>query len=150
MDKSFKFEHYSNIQKGLPTLTLDVINRRAQLLQKLLETIANTMQIRAKANRLENCIRSLLDLSVVHPTEPQLLSMEGRSVRTVDSPCCPKSDQGFITSGQLAVAEEPRGEPPLMFKLRVRQTIKPARHSAKCLRNLIKDFLSRHWNFPLL
>jgi hypothetical protein len=34
--------------------------------------------------------------------------------------------------------------------LRVRQSIKPARHSAKCLRNLIKNFLSRHWIFLLL
>jgi hypothetical protein len=57
-------------KRCLPTLTFEVLDRRAQFLQKLLEAIANTMQIRAKPNRLENCIRSLLDLSVVHPTEP--------------------------------------------------------------------------------
>ena len=65
--------------------------------------------------------------------------MEGRSVLTTASCCSSKSDQGFITPRQLAVAEEPCSESPLMFKLRVRQSIKPTRDSAKCLRNLIKE-----------
>ena len=54
----------------LTTLTFDVFNRPAQLLQPPVETITNTMQVSAKTSRLKSCIRSLLDLVIVYPTEP--------------------------------------------------------------------------------
>ena len=110
----------------------------------MLDTIAAPVQIRAKANRIEHGIRRLLDRGIVHPAEQQLLSMEGRSVRTVGRRCRPKRDQGFITGTQLAVAEEPRNDPPLIFKYRVRQTPKPVWDRAEGLRNLIENFLSCH------
>ena len=54
----------------LTTLAFDVFNCPTQLLQPPTETITNTMQVSAKTSRLESCIRSLLDLIIIYPTEP--------------------------------------------------------------------------------
>ena len=54
----------------LTTPTFDVFNCTTQLLQPPTETITNTVQVSAKTSRLESCIRSLLDLVIVYPTEP--------------------------------------------------------------------------------
>ena len=65
-------------------LALHVLHSRLQLLEELLDAVAQTMEVDAEAHNLVNHGGRFLDMRVAHPTEPQLLSMEGGSVGAVD------------------------------------------------------------------
>ncbi len=66
-------------------LGLNVVNCLVEFAPELLDTVVDAVQVRAKTDHLSGRRRGFLDLGVIHTAEPQLLSMEGGSIRAVDS-----------------------------------------------------------------
>jgi hypothetical protein len=130
-------------------LRLDVVDRRIELLLELLDTIVDAMQIRAKADHLVDSLGGFLNMGIAHAAEPQLLSMERCSIRTVRRACRAKRDEGFVAGAELGVAEQPGDAAPFMLQLRVGHTVEPAGDRPQGLGDLVKDFLSGH-TLPLL
>lgn len=64
---------------------------------ELLDTVVDAVQVCAKADHLASRCRGFLDLGVTHAAEPQLLSMEGGSIRTVDGCCRPESNESLVS-----------------------------------------------------
>ena len=75
---------------------LNVGHRLIEFASELLDTIVDAVQVGAKADHLADRRRGFLDLGITHAAEPQLLSMEGCSIRTVDGRCRPKSYKGLL------------------------------------------------------
>ncbi len=59
-------------------------NCLVEFTSELLNTVANTVEVPAKANNLPNRSRGFLNLGVIHTAEPQLLSMERGSIRAMN------------------------------------------------------------------
>ena len=88
-------------------LAFDISYGCVELTLKLLNTVIAAMQIGAKANHHTRCRRGLLNRILTQAAEPQLLSMEGRSVRAMHGCCCAKGYESLITSTQHCVTEHP-------------------------------------------
>ncbi len=101
-------------------LGLDVVHRCIELLLELLNTVVDAVQIRAEADHLVDRLGGFLNMGIAHAAEPQLLSMEGCSIRTVDGRRRAKADERLITCTEGAVVQQPGDTPPLILKLRIR------------------------------
>ena len=118
---------------GRLRLRLDVLDNLVEFALELLDTIADAVQVRDEAHHLLRDGRRLLEVRLAHPTEPQLLSMEGHSVGTVDGGGRPIRHQRLVAGAELAVGEHPGDEAPLMFELRVgRPSIQPGTDPSIC------------------
>src|SRR5262245_1098266 len=74
------FDYFAGV---LAVLGLDVGDRLIELLAELLDAVADASQIGAEPDDLRGGPRRLLNLGLTRAAEPQLLSMERRSVGAV-------------------------------------------------------------------
>jgi len=88
-------------------LAFDVLHCAVKFLLELFSAVSDTGKIGTCPGRLLDGARGFRDLFIGHPTEPQLLSMEGYSVGTVGRSGCAKGSKGLIPSRQFTVAQEP-------------------------------------------
>ena len=88
-------------------LAFDVLDGVVKFLLELFSAVSDPGKIGACPGRLLDGTRGFRDLFFGHPTEPQLLSMEGYSVGTVCSSGRAEGNKGLIPSRQFTVAHEP-------------------------------------------
>ncbi len=131
-------------------LRFDVLHRLVEFAPELLDAVPDTVQVGTKANDLPGCRRGFLDVLVTHAAEPQLLSMEGCSIRTVDGGRRPEGYEGLVAGVERRVAEHPGDHAPLVLKLRIGHPAEPLGHGAQCLLDLVENFLARHRPSSLL
>ena len=77
-------------------LGLNVGHGLVKFASELLDAIVDAVEVCAKADHLASRRRGFLDLGITHAAEPQLLSMEGRSIWTVDGCCRPERNESLI------------------------------------------------------
>ena len=88
-------------------LAFDVLHGAVKFLLELFSAVSDPGQIGACPGRLLDGARGFRDLFFGHPTEPQLLSMEGYSVGTASRSGRAEGNKSLIPSSQFAVAHEP-------------------------------------------
>jgi hypothetical protein len=88
-------------------LAFDVLDGVTKFLLELFSVVSYPGKIGACPGRLLDGTRGFRDFFFGHPTEPQLLSMEGYSVGTVCRSGCAEGNKGLIPSRQFTVAHEP-------------------------------------------
>lgn len=75
---------------------LNVGHGLVKFASKLLDTVLDAVEVGTKADHLASRRGGFLDLGITHAAEPQLLSMERCSIRTVDGRCRPVSNESLI------------------------------------------------------
>ena len=121
--------------------SLDVLDHRSQFASELLVVVVDAVHVSAGPGHALNYPASLPDVLLSHHVQRKLRRVEGHSVSTVDSCCCPECDQSLVTCGEYRIAQYPVESIVVLLQHWVWHFTQEVGNEPEILRELIEDLL---------